>query len=1550
VTFSGQPNNIIVGNVFSGWYGVSVEGGSPSLFDFSSPKYPTTNFSAPYDAKLIGDSGDGTNSLIAAARKIQSSLNPSFSSNVTGKLYFEDGAELMGVCHGFGRDSTTYYNGFSFYNAPYSPGYFTPPFGEEISINQYNQDGIGALSEGYCNSVSLTEYNELYGINSIVSKEANLTANDLVAGSFSLLATSKAACPEDAVSTFFEEVQFHPIKGTTTQLGASNVLNSNSVPTSLDNYEIRLASRYSIFSSGTPPQNYLNYVNGKPVASYNADSQQNKLNNTLCMASLLETQTNMGIGTNGIQLLVVPDAEYGAVGSQASFIGADPFNLWHFNFKENSESFPFSDGFSTSVGVVHIMGSQEGTSLFDSTLAIEDNYWVNRQCPATVDYLPWTFGASIYACPSQHFDVPFYAATNKFGFYGIRFLNNCASLNLDYDWNGVKNSSEIQSSLNPYEPLDMGLTEPEDVDSYSGGSSAEYDTLLAIAKQESAFSDIYALNKAYFIWSNNCFITGMSEYQILSGNYDRFPYLYNSLITPYNELFGNDISGVFKYQPNLVQTNSGVLVATNWTNDILLTNDLYSDFQHKLNKILTGQDISLWSSIENQYSFYVSNGQGGVNENFYTEMATGRDARLLTRYLNNTVHGNPIDLFPLNKIMFSFDKASDYLTHTGWGRSVSSFGLKSSVPDIERRYFQGAYSNGANITGLTTVLNSLSSINNSSFYPGFFNDISINKDLPNPTYVPVESGTILDENNRSYSPNGWLALGYNGIGKLDAGFSCFTPIFVQQPLDEVYCKIGQAPTLRTYAVDYHTIPDDKLSARYMEIFYWAQKLKLLDSKGKSLYPMGYKWYRVPTSQTGQFLLHGDFSVASPSSETGSWGCIEGDTKNCTICHPLDSFPQGLLGSSEAYTFIKGAIGGVDDKYSYYCLASGRFGIRISEPSQLYIENWVKFDVSLKNGINVPANLGIRFQVNDYLGKTGQVVFSSVAAPAYNGYQRDPYALVESQVMQQIPPPNAGYGDVSSIAPIGPIGYIGSLRSYVPSYLNDTRGLYEVWGKFLDYGTLVTISKTLSQKEGDLLYGYSHLPICSNYEMANGQAGVQIIPTLNGNKILHWSLNQKAVASYQQTYIGVPWQQLNTFGALYPPINNDHGWTPWNNGSYSSFGIGQWQWYNNLGAIKRFGYKSDYSTNDIQLVGNGSPSSNDAGGYNTQIALIKKQLITPSVLAGVNCGYTPYGFGHNMIFYIEAFDRFYLYCDPMKKKNVQNLNYMNPGIRMGNSAIQYSWLGQPSNTYLERRPMYGPYAYQWMTRRHNRDRNGNGISQGFYSMGWESKYTEMYDAPAIYGLYPKTMDSPTSIQRAMNLLTLRKNAGFGADITIRNVRFGTTNGEGTSRPYGNLMVNCDTTNAMCDYYSALSSYAATHDWENYSCSQANLAKGNCFDPCVSIRYAQGFFPGGKSQNMFGNGGNNKNVRLVAMANGLNPSLSDEVSEVDKTITFRSPLNTPHSVMSRKNGKKPIGISSCKDGGSDHCSYTVPTVHLGTSSWLEGATTSFYSLINLMESAV
>lgn len=1557
MTFSGAPNNIIINNILSGFYSQHYQRGNKAhLFEFSSPSYPITNFTSPYDARLDIFTGDRLNHLQAVGQKINPN-NLDFQSNRSGVLYYSENSFLYGVCHGFSGDKLTYYQGYNFYNAHYAAGYFSPPFGENVTILKYDQnDDEFALDLGVCSNLNITEYNENYGINSFVSAEANITANDLQPGNAMILATPKAACPEDAVTSFFDEWTLYPIQGTVSQLGANNLFNSNPIPTSLDNYEIRVESRYSTFTSGTSPNvlTYLNYdSSGRPVPSYSASNQLNKLNNTLCEAQIIETNTDFGQGTNGIQLIIVPDDNASsAVGSQASFIGvADPWNMWQFNFQENSDTFPFSDGFTVTNGAVHVLQASEGTSLFDSVLAVEDAYWQNRQCPAPVDYLPWTFGASIYACPSYHFDIPYYAATNKFGFYGMRFMNNCAALSLNYSYNNVPNAMEVQQSFVPL-PLGTGVTEPEGIDAIgSQGAFSEYDNLLAIAKSEASYSDMYALNKGFFIWANAQYVSATVQFNQLNSLYPSFIYLYSGLVSPFVNIFSGDISNYSQFQPSLLNATSGGIITTSSIADTLLTNNIYLDFLQEMRGIITGQDWSLWNTIESQYAYYISNGAGGVNETFYQNIITGRDARVLTRYFENVVHGNPIDLFPLNKISFSYDKAQDYLEHTGWNRSTTNFGSNSPVPQINRRYFVGAYGNGQDISGVIQTINNLTLANGTYFYPGFFNDINIGKDSPLPHYQAVNSGIILDEKLRAFSPSGWLALGLGGIGQLDSNFSCFTPIFVQQPLQQVFCKIGQAPILRSYAVDYHTIPEDKISSRYQELVYWLQKLKIVDGQFNNLYPLQYKWYRVPKTDYSTMVQQGNFTMATPSSPTGQWCCMEGDGPDCTIINPTLSVPPGQQ-DEDNYTFIKGITQGVDDTYDYFCLVSGRFGLRMSEPSSLVVENWARFDVSFKNAVNAAGSLQVAFKVNDYLGTQHTISFPSQSAPAYNGYQRDEYAVVEAQAIQKIPPPNAGYGDVSALKPAGPIKYIGALRSYVPSTLADTRGLMENWGILLDYGTLVPFYKTLSQQEGDLLYGYSHLPICTNYQMNLGQAGIQIYPTLGGNQILHWSLAQRAVASYQSTYVGVPWQGLNTFGALYPPIaQDDYKSIPQQD--YETMGVGQWQWYNNLGAIKRFGHLSTYQTNDIVLIGNGSPSKNDIAGYTTQLAAIKQQWIKPSYLAGYNCGYTPFGLGRNMIFYIEAFDRFYLYCDPLKKKNIQNLNYMNPGIRQGNSAIQYSWLGKPNNTYLKRRAMYGPYAYQWRVRRHNRDRNGNGISLGFYSMGWTEPYTLMYDAPSIYGLYPKVTNSPASIARINNINTLRLNAGILTEVGLRGNWFGTTNDEGTSITYGTTWLgDCSQGGAMCDYYGAFSELAGEPEFENYTCTQAMLQKGSCFDPCLSMRYAQGFFPGGKAQNMFNNSSVNKNIRLVATANnaGNVPILTDEHSVADGTVVFRSPVNTPHAQLMRALGNTIVGINPCKDGGSDHCNYITPTVHLGTSSFLQGQTSTFVGLVNLMESLV
>jgi hypothetical protein len=1556
--------------VLSGYYTQKVTGAKGKLYEFSSPTLDLSNFRVPYDAYLKRYTPTG-DSVVAAAHRLKRDCIP--LSDRTGALYFKNEATLIGGCHGYGHNNLTYYTGYNFYNAFYPVGYFAPPFGENISVFKANQDIYENLNYGSCNKINITEYNELFGIVSKTASDAGILSSSLPANQYATIVSPAEACPpEVAGASYFDEFQFTHIPGTTTALGANTHYNGNPIPTSLDSYDIRVVGRYE--TTTVDDTKYVVYQSQRPKAAYTADSQLSKLNNTLCRAVSMETRLIDGHGQNSTQILDAPDAIRGGIGDQINFAGANDFYLWHFTFKENAETLPFYNNFvAIEAGTpVRQRKLNEGTALFLPVLSSEESYWQNRQCPDTVDYLPYTFGASIYACPSEHFDVPYYAALRKFGFYGTRFLNTCKTLDLEYQLSGVENASEMPQQGSNFE-LDLEeLYEPFNLDKEGNWSFPAYNTLLKIAKAEERYSNMYAFNKGFFIWANSGLINNDENFQYLVNTNPSFYSVYGGLLSAFQSVFESGLTSVTGSQPVvLLDKSDGIftIIEKGQSLNVLTTNDEYLKFKASLNKILQPNELQYWSVLEQRYSNYVSNG-AGINEDFYRTVLSGREKRIRTRYFENLLRGNVIDLFPMNNVTFSFDEARAYLEHTGWARRETTFGANSSLPVVNRRFFEGAYSKLGAVSGLSDMLNSLANQQIEYYYPGFFQDIKQDKLMPTPKYVAVTSGKIRDTEGRSFSPSGWLALGYNEVGAYDANFSCFTPIVTQQPLPTVFCKIGQQPTFRVTAVDYHTLPEDKINRRYPEISYWASKLKVLDCNGNNLYPLKYKWYRVKKDIYSGAI--GDLMrVSEPSEAGGIWGCLEGDGPECTLCHPQDCVPTGIHRASD-YTFIRGAIKNLDDQYYYYCTVQGRFGIRMTNPSELYIEDWIKFDVSVKNGINGVGNVKVTFKINDHFGRDREIKFStSSRVQSYAGYQHEPDSAPETVVEVKVPPPNAGFGDVKAFRFIGPIAYVGATRSYTPSTLKDTRGLREVWGHLLDYGQLIPFARVLSQNEGEWLYGYTHLPVCENYGMADGKKGIQVIVEANGGKVGHWSLPQKAVASLDMK-AGIRWDRLTNFGELYPPISARF--------ESPNFGIGHWQWGNNLGAIKRFGKESKAS--DIRFVGGFFNSA--ASTPKKTIEDIKDKFIGPSDLAGENCGYTKYGLGRNMIYYLEAYERFYIICDPIKKKNVSNKSYINPGIRLSNSAIQYFWLGKPTNTYVKRRPMYGPYAFQWKVMRHNRDRNGNGMSESFYSMGHGKKYSLMYDAPAVYGLYVKKDTSKRFMNLLKRLYETKNELSDSLQFTpqeLRRLWWGERGSELTARRYGDISYTCDASRLnydkeICDYIDAAHALANGINFSDHSCSQDLLSIGECFDPCLSIRYAQGFFPGGKLLDLFNDVGHVdkndkaiKQIKLIPQAklreNGR-PILGDERALIDRDLYFRSPLNTPHARISlgyatitrtvlTKDGKETSaneyqapkhigGISTCQDGGSDHCNYITPTMHLGVSSYLIGQSNAFTALKN------
>jgi hypothetical protein len=1556
-------SNQIINNIFSGAYYQRITGIKGRLYEFSSPSNPISNFSAPYDAILYNPNSEG-NRATGAGRRIRKEC--SINGDRSGALYFYNNLNLFGTCHGFGQTDLTFYSGFNFYNAFYPAGYFSPPFGENISIFKANLDGYETLKNGSCNALSVTEYNEQFGIVSKSASDADLTSSTLTPDIYAPIVSPKEACPpEVTLASYFDEIQFAQIPGASPALGGIDYNNNNPIPTSLDGFDIKVNGRYSL-TTDSNNVTYVVFTGGRPVPSYSIGDQQNKLNNALCLASIMETSLSIGRGTNGLQLISAPDALFGQIGDQVSFAGVDNYHYWQFLFKENADTLPFYNNFVSrdSSTRTRRRAAGEGTPLFVPILSNDEYYWQNRQCPSAVDFLPWTFGASIYACPSEHFDVPYYSALRRFGFYGTRFLNTCKSLALDYPLSGVENAMELQTNTGN-QALDDGENEPDEIDQEGAWSFSSYNNLLKVAKAEERYANMYALNRAFFLWANSGAIISGSDYQTLITTNSIISPTFNNLLQKFANVFSSGLPSFTGNEPNLVLTvadNIYTLVSSGVSSDILLTNNEYIKFKNSIQGQLNPSEQVLWDNIERQYGAYVASGDS-INKDFYRIIVSGREKRMMTRYFENIVRGNPIDLYPSNNIPFAFDQAKDFIEHTGWGRKETSFGKSSPLPEINRRYFEGAYGKSSVASGVAEVLFRFSGLQTDYYYPGFFQDIKFNKELPTPTYVSPISGIILDNVGRRFSPSGWLGLGYNEIGALDSNFSCFTPIFIQSPLNRVYCKIGQRPTFRALAVDYHTIPEDKISRRYPEVIYWASKLKLLDCNYNYLYPIKYKWLRINKTGYNQALANGSIlSIAEASNPTGNWACLEGDGPDCSLIHPRDSYPifTGTHSNSQNYTFIKGAVKNLDDDYYYLCSVSGRFGVRISNPAELNIEDWLRFDISVKNGMNLNSDIKVDFEVSTFSGEVNTISFESESSiQNYGGYQQDSFTAAESVVEQKIPPPNAGWGDVTAYRFIGPIGYIGATRTYTPSTLKDTRGLREAWGHLLEYGQLVPFEKRLNQVEGDSLYGYSHLPICEGYAMADGKKGVKSTVYLNGYKVGHWSLPQQAVASLDNQ-AGVQYTKLGNIGELYPPVNSRY--------DFPNFGIGHWQWGNNLGAIKRFGKFSDFNSQDISFVGGAGAFTQDVG--NAVIEQIKDKLLTSSDLAGENCGYTKCGLGRNMLYYLEAFERFYILCDPVKKKNVTNRSFMCPGLRMSNSAVQYFWLGRPQNTYLKRRPMYGPYAYQWKVNRHNRDRNGNGISEGFYSMGHGVKYSLPYDAPATFGLYVKKNTSSAYLTALADLKTQRDVMVSKYGLNILNIRdgwWGQRGTEGTSRSYGNITFSCnpgasDYNQEICDYVSSALSLATNINFGDNACSQDLLAKGECFDSCLSMNYSQGFFPGGKSLDLLSNvtqsnvnSQNDKNIKIIPIAKiekGL-AILGDERIQGNDTMVFRSPLNTPHARITK--GLRTIdsdivtggfiaGISPCQDGGSEHCNFITPTIHLGVSSYLIGQGTAYSQVKN------
>jgi hypothetical protein len=211
---------------------------------------------------------------------------------------------------------------------------------------------------------------------------------------------------------------------------------------------------------------------------------------------------------------------------------------------------------------------------------------------------------------------------------------------------------------------------------------------------------------------------------------------------------------------------------------------------------------------------------------------------------------------------------------------------------------------------------------------------------------------------------------------------------------------------------------------------------------------------------------------------------------------------------------------------------------------------------------------------------------------------------------------------------------------------------------------------------------------------------------------------------------------------------------------------------------------------------------------------------------------------------------------------------------------------------------------------------------------------MYDNPAIYGLFTKYKSKNQSVLADINSSRISTFGSADAALNVSRTRFGFTNGDGGAKPYGTVWIgniSDPTPNTARDYVNKGYANALSPEFSLYGCSDADINAGNCFDPCISMRYQNGFLPGGKRQDLFTA---NNSYRIIANNPVVNNVTGSSTVVLSEDTSFRGPFGAPHIKYLSSLGTKVNGFSPCFDGGADHCNYITPTINIGASTYYEG----------------
>ena len=941
---------------------------------------------------------------------------------------------------------------------------------------------------------------------------------------------------------------------------------------------------------------------------------------------------------------------------------------------------------------------------------------------------------------------------------------------------------------------------------------------------------------------------------------------------------------------------------------------------------------------------------GSIDSEWYNNLVNNKLARISNRYYVNIGLGKPVDLFPDGIVTFSAENASkfadnDFLKYHSVPNATQlrdpTTKLYREIPNTELRYFHTALSTQSEVNLFeqnnfipkrsiffprpVPAQSNLTS-QTQSFYLGYLNPRGCDKELPSngvPNFLEITNTPRLGI-FKNYAPESSPPPSNNKASPprvfseesraLDKNFSCFSPLFLQQPLNTL-TKSFLPATLRVFAVDYHSIPEDKILENSRqngvgrpEIAYWLKKIKAIDSKGKHLYPLKYKWYRIANVNIPEYLKTKNEALLVPSSPTGPWYCFEGDNSpDCTVvtparCRNLASLQASFPCSMDSLSILAGPNIADADIHHYFCRVIGRFGWRDSELARIFCDPTIEMEFAFLN--SAMAGKG------SFSTPLGTVKFKS------SGWRQDRHAVFED-VQDRIW--NSG-NDCESWRHIGPEGVQGFTRVWTPGTITDPRGWTirkSHWTPFGRLGSVKISNEALCGK----LYVKRALPYC---DVGNALT-YRGVPIASGD-IIHRTAVDTATFTANST-VGLIADKITNIAELYPPPSlAGFGWVNSFPGHSPPFNQpAHFQFENNLGLIKRF---SRYDTDGPDSV-LGVDTIRKIGGQGDLPALIKtvqdktfNAAGGSRIISGVECGYAEPSFGRFMHFYVETFRTFYSLCTTgAKPKKVKNLSHISGGLRANHAGLQFSWLGKPKNARLKRESMPGPYGFQWKVERHNRDRRGNGMSLGFWSYFWEERIENMYDAAAVVGALKRLKPSPEKMNLATDIRGLRLAAAKSLDPgatsatavdMFRNVKFG--HDLGPKLGCGSIRIKNEDPVFKPTYevvlYSEASSSSAM-ELKHFGCE--GVLQEDCFLPCVSLKWPDGFSPKGKK--MMG-------ATITSCYN------------CDETIPLTA--LSPNGGAGKKIFRKKI--SACSDGYRDACNYITPTIHLGIDSWLRGSASS------------